>query len=225
MTARPPPSIRKSYSYLDRDNQKYNRGKTMKRPKKPIGDQTEVILRHWREAVPNDRLAHLIKDATRALLRALQMRLTEHSVTLGQWTFLRVLWEKNGITQRELSEQAGVMEPTTFTALKAMEKLGYVIRRKKTDNKKMVYVFLTPRGRLLKSKLVPLAEEVNRIAVENVNPHDITTMRRVLFTMIENLSRDERQTSNKLRMPSTRELSRFADVAGKKRRKRARKRA
>src|SRR5450830_242651 len=134
----------------------------MKRPKKPKARETDAILLHWREAVPNDRLAHLIKDATRALLRALQMRLTEHSVTLGQWTFLRVLWEKNGITQRELSEQAGVMEPTTFTALKAMEKLGYVIRRKKADNKKMVYVFLTPRGRLLKSKLVPLAEEVNR---------------------------------------------------------------
>ena len=33
---------------------------------------TRAILRHWREAVPNDRLAHLVKDATRGLLRALQ---------------------------------------------------------------------------------------------------------------------------------------------------------
>ena len=32
---------------------------------------TQAILRHWREAVPNDRLAHLVKDATRGLLRAL----------------------------------------------------------------------------------------------------------------------------------------------------------
>jgi len=31
---------------------------------------TQVILRHWREAVPDDRLAHLVKDATRALVRA-----------------------------------------------------------------------------------------------------------------------------------------------------------
>ena len=28
---------------------------------------TQSILRHWREAVPDDRLAHLVKDATRAL--------------------------------------------------------------------------------------------------------------------------------------------------------------
>jgi hypothetical protein len=59
--------------------------------------ETQAILRHWREAVPNDRLAHLVKDAARALLRALQMRLTAHGVPLGHWTFLRILWEKDGI--------------------------------------------------------------------------------------------------------------------------------
>src|SRR5215472_16484994 len=96
------------------------------RSRKAAGD-TEAILRHWREAVPNDRLAHLIKDATRALLRALQMRLTKHAVSNGHWTFLRILWETDGLTQRELSVEAGVMEPTTYSALNAMERLGYVV--------------------------------------------------------------------------------------------------
>src|SRR5205814_2274689 len=77
---------------------------------------TATILRHWREAVPDDRLAHLVKDATRALVRALQMWLAGHHVSFGHWTFLRILWEGDGLTQRELSEQAGVMEPTTFSA-------------------------------------------------------------------------------------------------------------
>src|SRR6266850_5836929 len=116
----------------------------------------DIILRHWREAVPNDRLAHLVKDATRALVRALQMRLVEHGVSFGHWTFLRILWEHDGLTQRELSVHAGVMEPTTFSALKAMEQLGYITRRQMPDNRKNVYVFLTPKGRALKARLVPL---------------------------------------------------------------------
>src|SRR5438045_9034135 len=120
---------------------------------------TQSILRHWREAVPDDRLAHLVKDATRALLRALQMRLSEHAVSLGHWTFLRILWERDGLTQRELSAQAGVMEPTTHAALNAMEKLGYIRRRQRLGNKKNVYVFLTPRGLELRERLVPLAEQ------------------------------------------------------------------
>src|SRR5215475_8570058 len=106
---------------------------------------TETILRHWREAVPDDRLAHLVKDATRALVRALQMRLAEHSVSFGHWTFLRILWEGDGLTQRELSEQAGVMEPTTFSALNEMERLGYVTRRKRGGDRKKVYVLLTAK--------------------------------------------------------------------------------
>jgi DNA-binding MarR family transcriptional regulator len=175
---------------------------------------TEAILRHWREAVPNDRLAHLVKDGTRALLRALQMRLTQHSVSTGHWTFLRILWETDGLTQRGLSEQAGLMEPTTYSALNAMEKLGYITRRQLPASRKKVYVFLTPKGRALKNKLVPLAEEVNEIAVRGVSASDIATTRKTLLLMLENLARDEASSSRKRhRIPSTRELARLVAAA------------
>ena len=152
---------------------------------------SQTVLRHWREAVPNDRLAHLIKDATRGLVRALQVRLAEHHVAFGHWTFLRILWERDGLTQRELSDEAGVMEPTTFAALKTMEQLGYVVRRQRADNRKKIYVFLTPKGKALKIKLVPLAEEVNRIALNGVSPDDVAITRRALVAMIENLAARE----------------------------------
>ena len=92
-------------------------------------DPTPELLRHWREAVPDDRLAHLIRDVARAQMRALQTRLAEHGVSFGHWTFLRILWLKDGLTQRELSELAGVMEPTTFAAVKTMETMGLIERR------------------------------------------------------------------------------------------------
>jgi DNA-binding MarR family transcriptional regulator len=174
---------------------------------------TQVILRHWREAVPNDRLAHLVKDATRALVRALQMRLGEHGVSFGHWTFLRVLWESDGLTQRELSEQAGVMEPTTFSAVRAMERLGYVVRRRRANDRKKVYVFLTPKGRGLRRNLVPLAEEVNRIAVRRVRSSEIARTRKLLLSIIENLARDEQSAD--MRMPSTRELGRLNGIRRK----------
>jgi len=180
----------------------------VKKSKPKSAGDAQAILRHWREAVPNDRLAHLVKDATRALLRALQMRLTEHGVSLGHWTFLRILWEKDGLTQRELSEQAGVMEPTTFSALNAMEKLGYITRRQQPDSRKKVYIYLTPKSRLLKDKLVPLAEEVNRVAVAALPTEAIATTRQTLLAIIENLARDEAASVDPMRrIPSTRELA------------------
>lgn len=149
------------------------------------------ILHHWREAVPNDRMAHLIRDTERAFRRALQLRLAAHGVPFGHWAFLRILWEADGLTQKELSERAGVMEPTTFAAMKVMQELGYITRSRIPTNKKNMYVYLTGAGRALKKKLVPLAEETNKISVKNIAPADVATARRVLLAMLSNLVDDE----------------------------------
>ena len=137
----------------------------------------------------SERLAHIIREAGRALGRALTLRLARHGVSFGHWAFLRILWERDGLTQRELSEMAGVMEPTTFAALKTMEALGYVERRQLPENRKNVYVHLTPQGRALKKKLVPLAEDVNKVATRGVKAADLATTRRVLLAMLDNLGR------------------------------------
>jgi len=175
---------------------------------------TRAILQHWREAVPNDRLAHLVKDAMRGLMRALQLRQARHSVSFGHWTFLRILWECDGLTQRELSARAGLQEPTTYAALKAMEKLGYVTRKQLPDSRKKVYVFLTAKGRALRPLLVPLAEDVNDVALDGLSAEDIAATRRTLLVMIENLARDEAEQMRKEnRIPSTRELARLVAEA------------
>ena len=148
------------------------------------------VLRHWHEAVPNDRMAHLVKDATRAFLRSLQARLAAHDVQLGHWTFLRILWERDGLTKRELSAEAGVMEPTTVVALRAMELLGYITLVQRPENRKNVYVFLTSKGKRLRKVLVPLAEEVNALAMEGLSESEIAATRRALLVMIDNLTRE-----------------------------------
>ena len=172
---------------------------------------TQSILRHWREAVPDDRLAHLVKDATRALVRALQVRLARHGVAFGQWAFLRILWECDGLTQRVLSREAGVMEPTTHAALAVMERQGYVVRRHPPGNRRDIQVFLTPRGRALERKLVPLALEVNAIAVRGVARADVTATRRALLAILANLAQDEAASSasatSRISRPSSRRPS------------------
>lgn len=164
---------------------------------------TSQILRHWRETVPDDRLAHLVRDVARAQMRALQRRLTAHGVSFGHWTYLRILWTQDGLTQRELSTQAGVMEPTTTAAVKAMESMGLVQRVQREGNRKNIHVQLTPGGRALRERLVPLAEEVNRVSVAGLPDTAVAQMRQYLLAMIENLARDEdAQESSPQRLPA-----------------------
>jgi len=183
----------------------------MKEPSRGKPDPTtEAILRHWREAVPDDRLAHLVRDAARGLTRALQLRLSEHSISFGHWVFLRILWEGDGISQRELSVRAGLMEPTTHSAVLKMEALGYVERRRQEGNLKKLHIHLTSTGHALKEKLVPLAEEVNGIAAQGIPAADVETTRRTLLAIIANLAADEeRALEDGLRITSTRDLGRI----------------
>lgn len=138
----------------------------------------------------NGRMAHLVKDAARSFLRSLQVRLATEGVSLGHWTFLRILWDKDGITQRELSHEAGVMEPTTVVALRAMEAAGFIRRARRGENKRSFYVFLTPQGRSLQKNLVPFAEEVNALAAEGLPPEQVAMTKQSLQIMLSNLAGD-----------------------------------
>jgi DNA-binding MarR family transcriptional regulator len=140
----------------------------------------------------SDRLAHLVKDAGKSLSRALQARLAERSIAYGHWTFLRILWKHDGISQTELSRLAGVMTPSTFAAVQAMEDLGYVVRKRKPGNRKTVYICLTPMGRALEEKLVPLAIDVNDVATNGLSARQIDEFRKALIAIIENLEQHAR---------------------------------
>jgi DNA-binding MarR family transcriptional regulator len=96
-----------------------------------------------------------------------------------------------------------------------MEKRGYVIRRPNPKSRKEVHVYLTPKGRALKRKLVPLAEEVNDVALQGVAAADIAATRRTLLAIVANLAADEAASLTlHRRIPSTRELSRLLNGSG-----------
>jgi DNA-binding MarR family transcriptional regulator len=143
----------------------------------------------WRKALADDRIAHLVKSAFRETSRALQERLAHHGVQYGHWTLLRVLWQTEGLTQRQLAEQAGVSEPSAFTALRQMEDLGYIARQKVPGSQRQVRVVLTPKGAALRAESVGAAEDVNRIALEGLSREDLAAARRVLIAIVENLQR------------------------------------
>jgi DNA-binding MarR family transcriptional regulator len=80
--------------------------------------------------------------------------------------------------------------------MKAMEAQGYITRSQIPTNKKNVYVHLTDAGRALKEKLVPLAEETNKISVEGLAAKEVVAARKVLLAMLVNLAKDESTASD-----------------------------
>ena len=153
----------------------------------------QSILDHWTRTDPDDRLAHLVRDVARGLRRSLQLRLSEHGVQFGHWAFLRVLWLRDGLSQRELSDQTGLTESTTHTALNRMQGLGLIRRSHVAGNRRRMHVFLTDSGRALEHTLVPLAVEVNDIAVRGLRAEQVELLRSALQTALAHRAEDEPQ--------------------------------
>jgi MarR family transcriptional regulator, organic hydroperoxide resistance regulator len=131
----------------------------------------------------------LVRDANRAFQRLLEKRIAPYRVARGQWYFLRVLWNEDGLSQRELSARVGTMEPTTVIALRTMEKSGLIRRVRSTDDRRRSHVWLTPKAQRLRTELLTLARSITDAAEAGVTPDELAMFRTVIARMTANLDR------------------------------------
>jgi DNA-binding MarR family transcriptional regulator len=136
---------------------------------------------------PMQSMGYLCRINFRMFSRALERRIARHGVSSGQWRSLRVLWEEDGITQRELSERVGATEATTVSMIRRLVRDGLVERRPDPTDARKVRIVLTPRARRLQARLMPYVAEVNEIALRGISAIDRETVRRVLAQMYRNL--------------------------------------
>jgi DNA-binding MarR family transcriptional regulator len=140
---------------------------------------------------PEASAGHMVRNAHRAFQRELEKEISVYGISRGQWYFLRALWIEDGLTQRELSERVGMMEPTTVVALAGMEKAKLIRRRRSTADRRKVLVYLTPKGEKLRDLLLPVAKSVSDRAAAGVSREDLAAFHRVLARMIANLDSEE----------------------------------
>jgi len=133
-------------------------------------------------------IAFLTREITRNYTRNLQNAIAPYGILIGQYHFLRVLWEKDEITQRELAATVGMKESTTFTALAGMEKQGLLTRKRDSDDRRKMTVKLTDKGRGLKPKLIPIAKAVNDRPLTGLTPEQMSDLKAMLEIVRNNLA-------------------------------------
>jgi len=167
-------------------------GETMLAPSRAFGYRIAMTDKAPGISFPlKDSAGYLLRMTHRSFARAVQAQIAPRGVTIGMWYFLRILWEEDGLTQRELSQRIEMMEPTTATALRNMEERNLVRRVRNAADKRKVNIYLTDEGRALRDVLLPHAQTVNETALAGVSAADIACFRRVLEQMRVNLGPGE----------------------------------
>ncbi len=136
---------------------------------------------------PMHSLGYLTRVNFREFSKLLEQLTLPHGVSAGQWRLLRVLWEKDNITQRELSDRAGLKEASTVQAVRSLVNAGLARRKRSTEDKRKFFVTLTPKARRLRAKLMPAVVEVNDVALAGIDPEEAAIVRKVLSQTYANL--------------------------------------
>ncbi len=153
-------------------------------PSLPAADSGEAF-----DYKPGRSTGYLLRDCYRSFSRDLETRIKPYGVGIGQWFFLRELWEEDGLTQGDLSARAGMTAPTTVVAIRRMVKDGLVVRTPDREDRRKVRIHLTEKGRKIRDRLLPLAYEVNKVATEGISRDEIRQFRSVIERMKTNLAR------------------------------------
>jgi DNA-binding MarR family transcriptional regulator len=128
-----------------------------------------------------------LRNSYRVFARALQERIQAEGIPIGSWPFLRHLWQQDGITQKELTNAVGLMQPNTNAALKQLGRRGWVKQTPDSDDKRKIRIYLTPKGRQLFYRAFPLALRAREQALADFSEDEIATLRTLLKRITKNL--------------------------------------
>lgn len=138
----------------------------------------------------HESVGFVVREVWRLFARCLQPRIAREGVTIGMWFALRMLWDKDGVTQRELGERVGINGPTMVMALNSMERSGLVKRVQNRKDRRKINVYLTKRGRKLRAKLWPMASEVLSLALSGLSRKQVQSLTEMLAQIRSNLEND-----------------------------------
>ncbi len=137
-----------------------------------------------------ESVGFVVREVYRSFARCLQARVAREGVSIGMWFALRMLWDEDGMTQRELGERVGINGPTMVMALNSMERAGLVKRVQNQADRRKINVFLTERGRKLKNKLWPMAAEVLALGLSGLTRKQVQSLSKMLRQIRVNLESD-----------------------------------
>lgn len=160
---------------------------TRRKMPEATGDQSTADASPVDAEFEHEPLGYLVRHAHRAFARVLSERLLEHDISSGQWTALRALWREDGYSQVELAQRIRVEKASLTALLESLEKKGLIRRERCEEDKRRWNVHLTKPGHALEAVLMPIAPEIEKLAIKGLTKDESATLRKLLVKVWNNL--------------------------------------
>ncbi|RPK03096.1 MarR family winged helix-turn-helix transcriptional regulator [Priestia endophytica] len=135
----------------------------------------------------DEAIGFLINNTGRNLILLLSNVFSKHNITSEQWTLLKSLEEKDGITTKELVTRVQKDQGNVTRILGLLDEKSLVEKRANPKDKRSTLIYLTSEGNQLVKELIPLDEEVQEIAIKDIPTEDLAIFKKTLTKISENI--------------------------------------
>jgi len=112
--------------------------------------------------------------------------LDELDITYPQYLVMMVLWENDGLSVNHIGEKLYLDSGTLTPLLKRLETKGFILRKRKKEDERVVEVFITETGKALKAKACEIPEKIyKKIDVSKQDWIDLKTSVLKILNKIE----------------------------------------
>ena len=114
-----------------------------------------------------------------------------------QGRILHVLWENDGISNRELSKKSGLAMSSLTTMLERMEEKKLLERRVDENDKRKSLIFLTDYAKSLKSEYDEISDKMTEISFEGISDEERLAFETTLEKVLYNFEKAEQKFNKK----------------------------
>jgi DNA-binding MarR family transcriptional regulator len=138
-------------------------------------------------------LPYLINRVGSALVaRFTAAALVRHGLSIDMWRVLAALSNNGDQRQVDLSAMTSIDASTMSRLVTRLVRMELVLRQRSKTSSREVVVALSPKGRGLVQRLIPVAKKLERTARAGLAANDVAAAKRALRRMHENLARGQR---------------------------------
>lgn len=123
------------------------------------------------------------------LTKYIKSELEPFNLAPEQNLIMMLLWEKDGITQNELAQKLEKDKTNVARMVWSLEKKGFIERLGCPNDGRAVKLYLTPSGKELGRKAIPVSEAFDRTVCKGLSDDEIQTLRELLAKINRNVSR------------------------------------
>lgn len=130
----------------------------------------------------------LLRASYLAMHRQTESHLADLGITADQFVCLLVLYDNDGIIQRELVDRVSSDQNTVRAMLVLLEEKGYVVRKASSDDGRARVVRLTSSGRAVTERCFEALLAVNKRIKRKFSAGDAYSLTELLTRLVELLN-------------------------------------